>query len=801
MAVKHKIIPVNIAPSGPSSATIMIVGECPTQQDLFNNTPFSGGAGTELISMLTEARIFHNQCYTTYLYKSTLPKNDITSLIAEKKKDITSNHVPFRDKMVLPQYVSAVEFLKREIEMVKPNLIIALGDGVLFALCGVWGVTNWRGSLMQTDLPLSLSYSPKVIPTFPPWRILRQWHWRHIMVHDLRRCKKEAETNVFIPPNYSFIIRPNLGQVSAILITLQKEVAKGILDIAVDIETRAGHIACIGLAWSKTEAVCIPFMCTEDLSGYWSCEEELTIVFALYKLLTHPNCQVIGQYFSYDSQYINRFWLFQPNLFQDTATSHHSCFSNLPKSLGFISSLYCENHVYWKDEGKEWTKDMDEEQLWSYNCKDCCATFEAGLKLREVTNKMGMAEVDLFQQSLFSPVLETMNFGIRIDASRRGEFAMTLLDELAEREKFFYDVLGYELNPKSNIQMQNLFYYELGQKKVYQRKTGGVSCDDESLRKIADREPILLPLVKKIAEYRSLGVFLSTFVRAPLDVDGKMRCTFDVNGTETYRFSSKKNAFKSGMNMQNIPSGGSDGEEDSLELPNIRELFLPDPGYSFFDIDLDSADLRIVCWEADENEMKAMINEGKKVYVEVAREFYKDPTITKHSAVYGTFKALCHGTNYLGTDKGLAGRLGLTVHEVAKIQKWYFGKFPNIQKWQTELKHQVVSKRMVKNIFGYRNYFFGRIEGTIFNEAVAWIPQSTVACVINRGYRNIFDNLKEVQVLLQVHDSLAGQYKTTDHDRLIPRIIEECSIPLPFTDPLTIPVGIKTSSISWGACK
>jgi hypothetical protein len=34
------------------------------------------------------------------------------------------------------------------------------------------------------------------------------------------------------------------------------------LKLSVDIETRGGHIACIGLAWSDTEAICIPLMRT-----------------------------------------------------------------------------------------------------------------------------------------------------------------------------------------------------------------------------------------------------------------------------------------------------------------------------------------------------------------------------------------------------------------------------------------------------------------------------------------------------------------------------------------------------------
>lgn len=235
-------------------------------------------------------------------------------------------------------------------------------------------------------------------------------------------------------------------------------------------------------------------------------------------------------------------------------------------------------------------------------------------------------------------------------------------------------------------------------------------------------------------------------------------------------------------------------------LPNIRKLFIPDEGYEFFDIDLDSADLRIVVWESDCKEMKQMFAEGLKPYVEVAKEYYRDPTINKHHPSYKLFKALCHGTNYLGTPKGLAGRIGLLEHEVERIQGWYYGKFPEILKWQDALKHQVNTQRYVENVFGYRCYVFDRIEGTIYNQMVAWIPQSTVGCLINRGYRNIHDNEPDIQVLLQVHDSLAGQYPAHLRDQSLKKIVDHCSVPLPYAEPLIIPVGVATSDKSWGDC-
>lgn len=239
---------------------------------------------------------------------------------------------------------------------------------------------------------------------------------------------------------------------------------------------------------------------------------------------------------------------------------------------------------------------------------------------------------------------------------------------------------------------------------------------------------------------------------------------------------------------------------DRFKFPNIRSMFVPDPGYEFFDIDLDSADLRIVVWESDCTEMKAMFAAGRKPYVEVAKEYYRDPTITKHHSSYPAFKSLCHGTNYLGKAAGVAPRVGLLVHEVDRIQKWYFGKFPQIKAWQDDIIKRITTDRYIRNVWGYRLNFFDRISEQSFREGVAWIPQSSVGILINHAYVNIDRNLPDVQVLLQVHDSLAGQYPYADAVRHREAVVREAAVALPYPDPLVIPVGIKTSTRSWGDC-
>jgi hypothetical protein len=61
-----------------------------------------------------------------------------------------------------------------------------------------------------------------------------------------------------------------------------------------------------------------------------------------------------------------------------------------------------------------------------------------------------------------------------------------------------------------------------------------------------------------LEEFRSISVFHNTFVKAPLDPGDRMRCMFNVSGTETFRWSSSKNAFGRGTNLQNIPAGEED---------------------------------------------------------------------------------------------------------------------------------------------------------------------------------------------------------------------------------------------------
>lgn len=794
-----------IYPTGPETAKVMLVGEFPGEQELLKGQPFVGSTGFELNKILKEAGLFRESCFTTLVCRTRSPNGTIKGLVAHRKKDITPAHVLYNGKHVLPSVIEGIEQLKAEILLVKPAVVTALGDLALWALTGEWGVGSWRSSIMESTLIPGV----KVIPSYAPGMIQSVWKWRSLLVHDLKRVKRQMVSPLITRPKYNFVIRPSYSTAVHALEglidrALHHQATTGTkLKVSIDIETRAGHISCIAFAWSALNAICIPLMCAHNKEGYWSAEEEAFLVMRMTHLMIHV--QIIGQNYNYDAQYIDRHWLFiAPCIVRDTMIAQHSCWSNMPKNLSFLSSMYLEDHLHWKDDRTNWTVGPNdpnaEDGYWVYNCTDAVRTFAIDTVMETLVPAMGMTEVNRFQQELCAPVLRTMIRGLRIDETARANLALDLMWEYSLREYWMREVIGRELNINSPKQMREFFYDEMGQKEIISKKTKGVTCDDEALHTIAQREPLLRPITRKIAELRSLGVFHSSFVCAPLDVDGRIRTSFNVAGTDTYRFTASKNAYGTGLNAQTIPNGG-ETEDEGLELPNVRKLFIPDEGHIIFDIDLDSADARIVGAESQCAWMNEQFAQGRKLYVEVAKEYYHDQTITKHHKSYPMFKALCHGTHYLGTPEGIAPRIGLLVHETERIQRWYFQICPELKKWHDDMKKQITGRRYIENVFGYRRYFLDRIEGTVFNQGVAWIPQSTVACIINRAYINIDRNLPEVSILLQVHDSLMGEFKAIHGDWALRRIVEESRVSLPYDTPIIIPVGIKSSAKSWGDCK
>jgi DNA polymerase-1 len=776
----------------------MIVGEMPETEDWMHGSLLNSksAAGRELDNMLRELGILRHECSITTVVKERAPSWKLESLYTDSKCTKFG-----------PEIQRGLPILASEIQAVSPTVIIALGNLALQALTGMSGIMKWRGSVMQS---LPEFGSIKLVPTYSPSLILRMWEWRPIAMRDLARAKDESTHSDIRRPAWSFTIRPSFEAVMDRLELLQRAVEQGPYKLSVDIETRAGLTACIGIAWSKVEALCIPLMSVGTREGYWSLDQESAIYDALRYLFHHPNAVIIGQNFGYDVQYLAVEAGMFPKVALDTMLMQHVYLLGMKKSLDFIASMYCEHYLFWKDDGKEWNPKIPEEQYWGYNCTDCVITYEAAEVLASALEHAGLTRQYEFLRDMWPHVVRTMLKGVRVDERAKAEIGLDLTLFIGEVQAEIEAILGHPINIGSPKQMATLFYDDLQLKVVLNKKTKRPTCDDDALVVFARREPLLAPLIERIQMVRSASTLYSNFACMALDIDKRMRCYYNLAGTETLRLNSATNAFGSGRNLQNIPSGDEDKavakkQEEmakghrQLIVPNCRKMFIPDPGYTFFDIDLDRADLMVVIWEADDDGLRAAVRDGVDLHTYNASALFGIPEARIQYAQRQAAKMFAHGTNYGGSARTMAINCGFTVHASETMQRRWFAEHPGIKEWHRRTEAQLQSTRQVTNVFGYRRRYFDRIE-SVLPEALAWQPQSIVALVINMAWKRIAESVPEADILLQVHDSLAGQFPTHRGNPVM-RAMKKCmEIVIPYEKPLIIGAGIKTSEKSWGDC-
>lgn len=256
-----------------------------------------------------------------------------------------------------------------------------------------------------------------------------------------------------------------------------------------------------------------------------------------------------------------------------------------------------------------------------------------------------------------------------------------------------------------------------------------------------------------------------------------------------------------------------------MPLPSVRDLFIPDPGCTICDVDLSGADAQVVAWEAEDDNLKAAFRRGLKIHSHNAitvepdlgpyehfEKVRKDGTSPRVTQAYADIKRAAHGTNYGARPRTISITLGWSVRKAERFQEVWFREHPGILTWHRKVERDLIETRRVRNSFGYHRIYFDRPDNC-FTQALAWIPQSTVAIVTARADKLLTDYFTSEQtgaVLLQVHDSLVFQTRT---DVLRPTLRTICDLlhgertRVPYPDPLQIPWGLKLSDRSWGHCR
>jgi uracil-DNA glycosylase len=370
----HQPLPPFAATAGPRNARIVVVGEAWGEQEEKQRQPFVGESGKELWRMLGEAmsdqapelhqeasRLFHygNSWINsrgawlaaagilfTNVFAFRPAGNDLETLCLNKKD--SGNDYPYpalvRAKYLKREFFGELDRLSREIEIIRPNLILALGNTACWATLRATNIGSIRGTIAQASISSITGGGFKVLPTYHPAGILRNWAWRPIVLADLMKGAREAQFPEIRRPERVVLINPTIEEVEEYT---EKFLAEA-TELSPDIETAYGQISCIGFAPNIYEAMVVPFLDkTKPGWNYWPSQgQEERAWLAVRRLLESPIPKV-GQNFIYDLQYITKLGIKPAALANDSMLMHHSMYPELQKGLGFLGSVYT-NEASWK---------------------------------------------------------------------------------------------------------------------------------------------------------------------------------------------------------------------------------------------------------------------------------------------------------------------------------------------------------------------------------------------------------------------------------------------------------------------
>lgn len=489
---------------------------------------------------------------------------------------------------------------------------------------------------------------------------------------------------------------------------------------------------------------------------------------------------------------------------------------------------------------------------WAYNALDVTGTREvADTLLPRLTP--ATEHTYRFERALQNPAFAMMNNGVRVNAVLRAQMVAELKRELAKAERLIGKMPGVvdvwdgkdletgwcpaelgkrhkwpkgipdeerhcerchtprvkhkPFEPNSQAQVRHLFYDLLKIKPLFNKKHE-VSVDDDVLERIGQKYPKYQHITEALRNVRDLKKQIGS-LNAKLTGDNRYPSSFNVGAAWTGRFSSSKNPFGLGGNLQNWAE-------------RHRVIAEPDNGYELAYVDLKQAESNYVAHEAsDEKYIEA--HKSGDVHTYVTRlvwpqlpwtwDLKKDKAIAKQNPTWDQApghdfrfqaKRIQHGSNYGLTPYGIAMIAHIPVVEATNAQSNYFRAFPGIPAWQNGVAAKIRQHEPLINLLGRTIYLFGRPwDAHTVKQGLSFSPQSGVADILDlamlRIWLNLYNEMDPVafMMLAQVHDALLVQFKKGRYE-LLKQAVELMRIPVPVNGRVMIIEGEVAVGMNWG---
>jgi uracil-DNA glycosylase family 4 len=380
------------------------------------------------------------------------------------------------------------------------------------------------------------------------------------------------------------------------------------------------------------------------------------------------------------------------------------------------------------------------------------------------------------------------------------------------------DLLKVSLNVDSKTKFQDYLYNHLQLPIQYddKKEEPTPTTDYEALLKLtkyAEKEqPSVAPILRHCIEIRSLDTH-QEMLGISADQDGRVRCGYNLVGSDTGRITCYTSPTGSGYNLQTIPKSD-------------RDLFRADEDHWLFQCDLAGADgwtVAAYCAMLGDNTMLDDYLFGlkpAKILVLQLRGFKVDYSnraalkeasedVSSESWDYFGMKRVQHGCSYLEGPRRVSnqilsdseGKLVLEESECKKLRdQFFFKRYPGIQRWHNWVTNKISERPTLIAASGQVRHFFGHNE-KMLPKAVAFEPQANTTYATNlamyklwtdkenrtteadarmvrprviesdgggqenpNGKGNGHEQLIRLRVepLHQVHDALIGQFKKAD---------------------------------------
>jgi uracil-DNA glycosylase len=328
-----------------SKNNIMLVGEAWGEKEEETGVPFSGTSGWLLDQMLSAAGIARRDCYVTNVFNlRPKPSADVKNLCGSKAEGIPGLPQLDKGKYILARYAGELERLYDEVRREEPNVIVTLGATATWAFCHTSGIKQYRGAVTSAchAVNIKLGREQKVLPTYHPAMVARDYTARPIVIADLSKAAREAATPVIQRPERYIWLYPTIEDLEQ----FEREHIIGSTLLSIDIETAGDQITCIGFAPNPSVAIVVPLFLGIN-QNYWGTRNEELVALNYVRRW----CAMIPSVFQnglYDIKYLwQRYGIPVPLAAEDTMLLHHAWQPEMEKGLGFLATLYTDE-ASWK---------------------------------------------------------------------------------------------------------------------------------------------------------------------------------------------------------------------------------------------------------------------------------------------------------------------------------------------------------------------------------------------------------------------------------------------------------------------